>query len=52
MAELSDQHNASALVAAYIDGLESAATQAARARLLYIGALRAAAAAARNLRRD
>lgn len=52
MSELADQHNATALVAAYIEGLESAAGQAARARLVYIGALRSAAATARNLRRD
>ena len=52
MSELGDQFNASALVTAYIEGLESAADQAARARVEYIGVLRAAATAARGLRRD
>jgi hypothetical protein len=52
MRELGDQYNAPALVAAYVDGLESAAGQAARTRVAYIGVLQAAAAAARNLRRD
>ena len=52
MGELGDQHNASALVASYVEGLEAAARQAARARVVYISALQAAAAAARNLRRD
>jgi len=52
MAELSDQYNAQALVAAYLEGLDSAATQAARARTDYIGVLRTAAASARALVRD
>jgi hypothetical protein len=52
MAELGDQYNASALVAAYVEGLENAAGQAARTRAAYIGVLQAAAAAARHLRRD
>ena len=52
MGELGDQHNAQALVTSYIEGLEAAAGQAARAREGYIRALQAAAAAARNLRRD
>ena len=52
MRELGDQYNASALVAAYIDGLETAAAQAATTRVAYIGVLQAAAAAARALRRD
>lgn len=52
MGELADQHNAQALVASYIEGLESAAQQAPRARVDYIRILQAAAAAARNLRRD
>jgi hypothetical protein len=52
MAELGDQYNASALVLAYIEGLENAAGQAARTRAAYIGVLQAAAAAARHLRRD
>jgi hypothetical protein len=52
MGELGDQYNASALVAAFVEGLETAASQAAKTREAYIGALQAAAAAARNLRRD
>jgi len=52
MNELGDQYNASALVTAYVDGLEAAAGQAARNRVAYIGVLQAAAAAARKLRRD
>ena len=50
--ELGDQHNAPALVAAYVEGLEAAAGQALKTRVAYIRALQAAAAAARNLRRD
>ena len=52
MRELGEQYNAPALVAAYVDGLESAAGQAAMTRVAYIGVLQAAAAAARTLRRD
>ena len=52
MGELGDQYNAPALVTAFIEGLEAAAAQAARARVDYIGTLQAAATAARNLRRD
>ena len=52
MAGLSDQYNAAALVAAYIEGLEAAAGEAARARVEYIRVLQAAAAAACNLARD
>jgi hypothetical protein len=52
MDELGQQHNASALIAAYVEGLETAAGQAPRIRAAYIGVLRAAAAAARNLARD
>lgn len=52
MAELGDQYNASDLVAAYVDGLESAAAQAPKARTAYIRVLQAAADAARRLRRD
>ena len=52
MAELSDQYNAPALVTAYIEGLENAAGQVPRIRGAYISTLQAAAAAARNLRRD
>jgi hypothetical protein len=52
MRELGDQYNASALVTAYLEGLESAADQAAITRVAYIGVLQAAAAVARELRRD
>jgi len=49
MRELGEQYNAPALVAAYVEGLESAADQAVRTRVAYVGVLRAAAAAARKL---
>ena len=52
MDELGHQSNASALVRAFIEGLETAADQIPRIRGAYVGALRAAAAAARNLMRD
>lgn len=52
MDDLGHQYNASALAAAYIQGLEAAAGNAAQARVAYIGVLQAAAAAARALRRD
>ena len=52
MEELSLQYNATALVTAYIEGLENAAGQVPRIRAAYIKTLQAAAAAARNLRRD
>ncbi len=52
MEELGQQHNASALVASFVEGLETAAGQVPRIRGAYIGALRAAAAAARSLARD
>ena len=52
MGEMGDQYNAPALVAAYVEGLESVAEQAASTRVAYIGVLQAAAAEARNLRRD
>lgn len=52
MGELGDQHNAPALVGAYVEGLENAARQAPTARVAYIRVLQTAAAAARNLRRD
>jgi hypothetical protein len=52
MAELCDQANATKLVGAFIEGLENAASQAPRIRASYINTLQAAAAAARNLRRD
>ena len=52
MDEMSHQYNAAALAAAYIEGLEAAAAQAAPARTVYIGTLQAAAGAARRIRRD
>jgi len=52
MAELGDQYNASALAAAYVEGLESAAGQVSSARTEYVGVLQAAAEAARRLGRD
>jgi hypothetical protein len=52
MRELGDQYNAPALVAAFVEGLETAADQAAKTRVAYIGVLQAAAAEARILRRD
>ena len=52
MRELGDQHNASTLVAAYVDGLESAAGQAPPARTRYVKVLQAAVVAARGLKRD
>ena len=52
MRELGEQYNAPALVMAYVDGLEAAAGLAVTTRVAYIGVLQAAAAAARNLRRD
>ena len=52
MAELRDQYNAQALVAAYFEGLDAAVVQAPRAHSEYIRVLKAAAAAARNLGRD
>jgi hypothetical protein len=52
MAELGQQYNAPALMASYIEGLEAAAGLAVPTRVSYIGVLKAAAVAARNLRRD
>ncbi|GAB3726408.1 hypothetical protein GCM10028862_01660 [Luteimonas pelagia] len=52
MAELGDQFNASALVAAYIDGLEGAAAKAPRSQALYLRALQSAIDSAQRLRRD
>ena len=52
MRELGEQYNAPALVAAYVEELQTVAGQAAVTRVAYIGVLQAAAAAARNLRRD
>lgn len=52
MGELGDQYNAPTLVAAFVEGLEAAAGQAAKTRVAYIGVLQAAVTAARKLRRD
>jgi hypothetical protein len=52
MRELSDQYNAPALVAAYVEGLKTAAEHASSNRVAYISVLLAAAAEARSLRRD
>lgn len=52
MSEMRDQWNAPALVAAYVDGLETAAGNAPASRTAYIRALKSAAASARALRRD
>jgi hypothetical protein len=52
MRELGEQFNAPSLVTAYVEGLETVAGQAATTRAVYIGVLRAAAAAAQRLRRD
>ncbi|MFD0738508.1 hypothetical protein ACFQZQ_04305 [Lysobacter koreensis] len=49
---LGDQYNAPALVAAYVEGLENAASQAPTTRVAYIRVLQTAADAARRLRRD
>ena len=52
MADLSDQYNASTLMAAYIHGLESAAAQGPKHHVDYARVLGAAAEAARRLKRD
>lgn len=52
MRELGDQYNAPALMAAYVEGLENAASQAPGSRVAYVRVLQAAADAARRLRRD
>ena len=52
MAELGDQYNASTLMAALADGLESTAAQAPKARVDYVRALQTAADAMRRLSRD
>ena len=48
MAELRDQWNAPALMASYIDGLQTAADNAPKNRTAYARVLQAAADAARN----
>lgn len=52
MDELCSQWNAPALIAAYVDGLETVAGQAPPTRTAYIRVMHAAAAAARGLRRE
>lgn len=52
MRELRDQWNAPALVASYVEGLETAAAQAPKNRAAYARAMQSAAAAARGLGRD
>ncbi|MGY0556590.1 MULTISPECIES: hypothetical protein [unclassified Lysobacter] len=52
MGSLGDQYNAPALMEAFVDGLESAAGNAPKARVAYVRVLQAAAEAARRLRRD
>lgn len=52
MGELGDMYNAPALVTAFLEGLESTVAQTPKSRTEYIRVLQAAAAAARNLRRD
>ena len=52
MGELGDLANAPELVAAYLEGLENAVTQAPKARVEYTSVLQAAADAARRLKRD
>lgn len=44
--ELREQYNAPALVAAYVEGLESAAAQAPKTRAAYVRALQTAVSAA------
>lgn len=50
--QLGEQFNASSLIGAYVDGLETAATRAPKGHITYADALRAAAAAARSLWRE
>ena len=52
MRELGDQANAPELVAAFVEALENAASQAPKARAEYASTLQAAAEAARQLRRE
>ena len=52
MGELGDQANAPELVAAYVEGLDSAVAHASKAGTEYTSVLQAAADAARRLRRD
>lgn len=50
LVDLGQQYDGPSLVAAYVEGLESAATQAPANRADYVRALQAAAAAARSPR--
>lgn len=50
--QLAEQINASALLGAYVDGLESAAGHAPKGHLVYAQTLQAALATARRLWRD
>ena len=50
--QLGEQFNASSLVAAYVDALEAAASQAPKGHATYADTLRAAAASARGLWRE
>ena len=52
MRELGDQYNATALVGAYLEGLENVASQAPKTRVAYVRVLQSAADTARLLRRD
>jgi len=52
MTDLGDQYNAPTLVAAYVDGLEQAASQVPKTRVQYSRALQIAIDTARRLRRD
>lgn len=52
MRELRDQWNAPALVAAYVEGLETAAAQAPASRMAYARALKTAIAIARGPKHD
>lgn len=51
MRELGELYNAPALVAAYVEGLENAVSQAPRGRMDYVRVLRSATTTARGLRR-
>lgn len=52
MSELGDLYNGPSAVAAYVDGLATAAAGAPKQRAAYASVLRAAAEMARSLRRD
>lgn len=52
VSQLGEQFNASSLIAAYIEGLETAAGRAPGIHTAYVESLRAAAAVARSLWRE